>query len=273
MLNIRNFIAIPIEKHMKKFFRFFLLVVLTFTFVQNTHLFAQRVVSDDIVATPYIGLHYGANLTGGDFADRYGFANHLGGIFGYKTDMNWIFALDGSFIFSQNVREPYMLQNLLDSQGTITNTSGAPSDVVLYLRGYNINAVFGFIFPNTGHNPNSGVMFKIGGGYLQHKIRIETQEDEAPQISGDYLTGYDRLTSGLNTSQFVGYNFMANGGIYNFYAGFYFIQGHTYNRRALFWDRPDFEVPMDRRLDIQYGVRFGWMIPVYKRQVKDFYFN
>lgn len=234
---------------------------------------SQRNVEDDIVGTPYIGLHYGANLPGQDFAERFGYTNHLGGIFGYKTEMNWILAVDGSFMFGSNVDEENFLDNIKDSHGTITNSSGSPAEVLLMLRGFNVNGVFGFVFPNTGHNPNSGVMFLLGGGYLWHKIRIESQEDEVPQIENDNLQGYDRLTTGFNTSQFLGYNFMANKGIFNFYAGLYFLQGHTFNRRPIYWDRPDFEVPTDRRLDVQYGIRFGWMIPVYKRETKDFYFN
>ena len=235
--------------------------------------FGQRVVTKDIISTPYVGIHYGANLVGQDYKERFGYTNHLGGIAGWKTDMNWLFALDGSFFFGSEVNEPYMLDNLMDVQQTVTNTSGRPAEILLMQRGFNVNGNFGFIFPNSGHNPNSGIMFMLGAGYMWHKIRIETQEDQVPQIEGDYLQGYDRLTTGLNTSQFIGYNFMANRGIFNFYTGFYFIQGHTYNRRPIFWDRPEFEVPTDRRLDIQYGIRFGWLIPAYKREIKDFYFN
>lgn len=263
-----------LSKRLFPMFRSFNCVLACIAFLFYSKIsYGQRIVSDEIISTPYIGLHYGANMTGGDLADRYGFANHLGGILGWKTDMNWIFAFDGSFMFSQNVNEPDLLANIMDSQGTITNTSGGPAEVLLFLRGFNVNAVIGYIFPNTGHNPNSGVMIKAGAGYLWHKIRIESQEDEAPQIENDYLQGYDRLTAGINTSQFIGYNFMANGGIYNFYTGFYFQQGFTYNKRSIFWDRPDFQVPTERRLDLQFGIRFGWMIPAYKREVKDFYYN
>ncbi len=249
------------------------IVICAVLLLSSSKVLSQRVVEDDIIATPYVGIQYGANMTDGDLADRFGFANHLGILAGYKTDLNWVFAVDANFMFSQNVREPGLLSNIMDSQGTITNTSGSPADILLFLRGLSVNGIFGFIFPNTGHNPNSGVMFELGAGYLWHRIRIESQEDEAPQIEGDYLQGYDRLTSGLNTSQFIGYNFMANGGVFNFYTGLYFQQGYTYNRREIFWDRPDYQVPTDRRLDLQFGLRFGWMIPIYKRQVKDFYYN
>src|SRR5690554_7147117 len=82
-------------------------------------------------------------------------------------------------------------------------------------------------------------MIKVSAGYLWHKLRIETQEDEVPQLEGEYLKGYDRLTIGVNTSQFLGYNYMADRGILNFYAGVYFQQGFTRNQRELFWDRSE----------------------------------
>ena len=247
------------------------LIVLIVTF--PCVLLSQRDVTTEMINTPYIGIHYGGNLPGGDFAERFGYTNHLGGIFGYKTNMNWIFGIDGNFMFSNSVREEQLLSNVMDSQGTITNTSGEPAIVVPMLRGFNVNGVFGYIFPNTGHNPNSGVMFMLGGGYLWHKIRIESQDDEVPQIENEYLEGYDRLTIGFNTSQFFGYNYMANKGIFNFYFGAYFQQGFTYNQRTMFWDRPDYEVPTNRRTEYQYGLRIGWMIPVYKREAKEFYYD
>ena len=66
---------------------------------------------------------------------------------------------------------------------------------------------------------------------------------------------------------------MADQGIYNFYAGFYFQQGFTRNQRSQFWDKPNETVSQDIRLDLMYGFRVGWLIPIYKRQPKDFYFN
>jgi hypothetical protein len=233
----------------------------------------QRNVRDQVIGTPYVGVHYGLNLTGGALAERYGFNNHLGGIAGYKTNKNWIFAGDGNFMFGNEIRIDGVLDNLRDSQGTITNSSGGPAMILLFLRGFNMNATVGKVIPVLSPNPNSGIMFQFGVGYTWHRLRIESQEDEVPQLQEDYLKGYDRLTIGMNTSQFVGYNFMANQGIYNFYAGFYFQQGYTRDQRDLFWDMPEVPVSKDIRREFLYGFKIGWLVPVYKRQPKDFYFD
>lgn len=66
---------------------------------------------------------------------------------------------------------------------------------------------------------------------------------------------------------------MANEGVLNFYAGFYAQEGFTYNRRTINFDTPDIPVSTDMRLDIQYGFKLGWLIPIYPRQPKEFYYN
>lgn len=249
--------------------RILFLCTLFFSFIT----FSQRNVSDTIIGTPYVGVQYTAVFPGGDLADRYGFLNQIGAFAGYKTAKNWIYGLDGNFIFGNRINDNSFLDNFITAGGTITAASGAPATVLLLSRGFYGNVTVGKIIPVLSPNPNSGLMFKFGIGYIYHKIRIETQEDFVPQFEEEYKKGYDRLTIGLSTSQFVGYSFMANRGVYNFYAGFYFNQGFTRNQRDLFWDQPEIPVSKDIRLDLQFGLRAGWLIPIYKRQPKEFYFN
>jgi len=104
-------------------------------------------------------------------------------------------------------------------------------------------------------------------------MKIETNEQVIPQIELDYKKGYDRLTTGVNLHQFVGYNFMSSTGGYHFYGGFYAQEGFTKNRRTINFDEPDVPVSTELRLDVQIGFKLGWVIPIYKRQPKDFYFN
>lgn len=242
--------------------------------------FAQRNVKDSIIGTPLIGVHYGAIWTGGDLADRYGFMNHVGINAGYKTNRNWYYGLDGNFMFGNRIvagkptDEFYgIFDHLVDSFGNITDINGDTAIVILYARGFNANVTLGKLFPVFSPNKNSGIMVQVGAGYLNHRLRIETQEQVVPQLELDYKKGYDRLTTGLNLHQFVGYSFMANAGFFNFYGGVYFQEGFTRNRRTIFFDNPDEPVSTEMRFDLQYGLRLGWYIPVYKRQPKDFYYE
>jgi hypothetical protein len=66
---------------------------------------------------------------------------------------------------------------------------------------------------------------------------------------------------------------MANSGFINFYGGFYFQQGFTKNQRNIFYTDPTNPVSQATRKDFNYGLKVGWLIPIYKRKPKEFYFN
>jgi hypothetical protein len=66
---------------------------------------------------------------------------------------------------------------------------------------------------------------------------------------------------------------MANNGLINLYAGFYFLQGYTFNQRTIFYDQPTEKVSISMRYDNLYGFRVGWLIPIYKSKPKEFYYD
>jgi len=233
----------------------------------------QRSKNDSTLSRTWVGIEYGGNWTQADLADRYGFMNHLGVMTGFKTSKNWFFGLQSSFIFGNNVRMTGLFDHLIDSNGNITDVNGNIAAVVVYPRGFSTNACIGKIFPVFSSNKNSGIFVHAGVGYLLHRMKIETNEQVIPQIELDYKKGYDRLTTGVNVHQFIGYNFMSNSGGYHFYGGFYAQEGFTNNRRTINFDEPDVPVSTELRLDVQIGFKLGWVIPIYKRQPKDFYFN
>jgi hypothetical protein len=234
---------------------------------------AQRNVRESSIATPLIGVHYGGNFTAGNLSDRYGYMNHIGISAGYKTARNWYMSFDGNFMFGNQTRMTGLFDHLVDEYGNITDVNGDIAVVLVYPRGVNTNISFGKLFPILSPNANSGIVVHIGTGYLLHRLRIETNDQVVPSLELDYKKGYDRLTTGLNFHQFIGYSFLANAGAWNFYGGFYFQEGLTKNQRTIFFDQPDIPVSTKTRLDIQYGFRLGWYIPFYKRMPKDYYFD
>lgn len=235
--------------------------------------YGQRNVKDSIIGTPWLTIEYGFNFCDGDLAERYGFFNQIGFFAGYKTSENWVLGMESHYMFGNDIRMTGLFDHLTDSYGNITDENGDIATVLVFSRGVHVNGIIGKVIPVLSPNKNSGIYVNIGAGYLLHKLRIETNDQVVPELELDYKRGYDRLTTGLNTSQFLGYAYMANHSFVNFIAGFYFQQGYTYNRRTLNYDSPDVPISSDMRLDIQYGVKVGWMIPIYKRQPKEFYYN
>src|SRR5204863_8304518 len=129
----------------------------------------------------------------------------------------------------------------------------------------------GKVFNVLSPNPNSGLMATVGAGLLQHKIRIENDDANAPQVLGDYVKGYDRLTNGLSITESVGWIYFGKNHIANFNFGFEFTQAFTKNRRSYNFD----EMRKDdtNRLDLLYGFRVSWIIPFYGSKPKEFYYN
>lgn len=248
----------------------FILTVLLFLSLNGL---SQRRVTDSVVSTPWVGLHYGAKWTGKDLAERYGYFNQIGFTAGYKSNRNWVLALDGNFLFGNKIRIDSVFRNLTDKNGYMFDENGSLATVVTYSRGFNLNVAIGKVFPVLSPNENSGIYVHAGVGYLQHKLRIETNSQYVPQVETIYKKGYDRFTSGVNFHQFLGYAFLADQGIVNFYGGFYIQEGLTYNRRDVFFDLPNIPVDQSMRLDLIYGVRLGWFVPIYKRKLKEYYYN
>jgi len=233
--------------------------------------FGQVSVKDSAVFAPMVRLSYGLQVPYGDLQDRFGLSSTLGGSFIIKNKHNILYGVDGNFLFGNDVKETEILDGLKDRQGNITNEVGEITEFILLERGLLITGKVGILIPVIGPNPNSGLLLLGGVGLLQHKIRIEVQNNTAPQIRDDYKKGYDRLTNGLALTQFIGYQHLGNGRLVNFFGGVELIQGFTKNRRSYNFDTQ--EKDDKARTDLTVGFRVGWMLPLYKRVPREFYFE
>jgi hypothetical protein len=247
--------------------------LLFFVFLLNYDTLSQLNLRDSTISMPWFAVHYGGNWSQKDLLQKFGYLNHLGFFAGYKTNKNWIWGIDANFIFSEKVKLTGLYDHLRDSNGNISDVNGDIAIVVTQARGLNANLSIGKVIPVLSVNKNSGIYIHAGLGYLTHKIRTETQEHVVPQIELEYRKGYDRLVSGINFHQFIGYAFLGNTSLIKFYAGFYAQQGFTQNLRDIFFDQPEIPVSQATMKDFQAGFRLGWFIPIYKRKPKDFYFN
>ncbi len=235
------------------------------------HASAQFNVRDSAISFFVIGGTFAYQIPGGDLSDRFGNDFNVGGTFQWKTNKNWIFGIDGNFIFGEDIKENTILDKISTSQGFIINEAGFYADVFLYERGFMFQGKAGKIFPVMGPNPNSGLMATLGVGLLQHKIRIEDKGNTAPQVSEEYKKGYDRLTNGLSLTEFIGYVNFGNHRLVNFQAGFEFTQAFTKSRRNYNFDtmmRDD-----KSRIDLLMGIRLAWIIPLYKQAPRAYYYN
>lgn len=231
---------------------------------------AQRNVRDSLVFAPHISFSYAHQFPGGDLGERFGPNSNIGLAFNVKDLRNFFYGVEVSYMFSDNVTQPGLLQNLMTSNGEILANDGEIAEVLVQQRGWLASATGGKVFPLRNSNPNSGILVKGGVGFMAHKIRLETQMHTVTQLEDEYVRGYDRLTTGITTSQFLGYFYMSDNRLTNFYAGIESFQGFTAGRRSFTFDTQT--VDNQPRFDLLVGLRVGWCIHIYKRTWRNFYY-
>jgi len=255
----------------KNFFKSALFAGILFSVFINEHAFSQGSIRDSSIAMHIVGVGYSFQIPAGDLADRFGSSSMVGVNYAYKLKSNFLFSLNAGYIFGGDLKEDSILKNISSEDGYIMGNDGQYADIRLFERGYHISLTFGKLFTFKKPNPNSGIALMAGPGFLQHKIRIETIGNTVPQLSKEYKKGYDRLTNGMEIHESVAYYYFGNRYLVNFYFGFEFIQAFTQNRRDF-----NFDTMMKddkNRVDLLFGVKAGWMLPIYRKAPNKFYFN
>jgi hypothetical protein len=247
-----------------------LFLVSTLFSIKQNSILAQVDVRDSCIATPMFTFHYGFQIPGNDMAKRFGINSNLGGSFLFKNKKNWIGGIEFNYIFGNVIKEDTILKMISTSENGIISDQGVYADVKQFERGYYTNIKLGKIFTFNKPNPNSGIMVLASVGFIEHKIRTEVADNMAQQLKGDYKKGYDRLTNGIDISEFIGYIYMGNNRLVSFYAGIEFTQAWTQSRRD--WDFDRMAPDKTKRYDTLYGIKIGWIIPLYRKASKGGYY-
>jgi hypothetical protein len=250
---------------MNKIITILLISIFIYKYTYSQH------VKDSSIFIPAISAAYSFQIPGGDLATRFGCSSTIGGSFLTKLKSDWVFAVEGSYLFGNILHKEAtgVLDNLRTSNGEIINKNGNYSVVLLTERGFYFGAKGGKLIFKGKSNPNSGILITFSGGLLQHKIKIENDGSDTPQILGEKKKGYDKLTNGFALGEFIGYMYFGKKEIANFYAGFEFYQAWTKCRRDFNFDT--MQKDTKKRHDYIYSIKIGWIIPFYKRNSEKWY--
>lgn len=233
---------------------------------------AQVNVKDSSVFTTMIYPAFALQWPGGDLKSRFGFSSSIGPGFMLKSKSNWVFAVEAGFIFGAVIKnEQEILKNISTADGWVIDANGTYASIHMYERGFTGMAGIGKIITGLGPNPNSGIMLMGKVGYIQHKIRIENTDNAAPQVTGNYKKGYDKLSEGPALSEFIGYMYLGNNRLISFFGGISCTQAWTRSRRI--FDLSEGKKDDAQHFDMLFEIRGGWIIPLYKRSPKEFYYN
>lgn len=224
--------------------------------------YAQQRDTVSLVKTGFIcQFTYNYNVPGGDLAKRYGAGSAVGAGVYYKTGSNWIFGVEGAYWFGGKLREEGVFDAITDSNGYAIDNNGGFVLVDAQQRGYNLGVKVGKIIPLNKRNKNSGLLISLGAGYMEHYLRLANNTMNVAALQNDFRYGYDRLTSGWMTNQFVGYQNLDKRNRINFFIGLEFAQGFTQSQRKIDYDK--MSGTSTERMDSYVGIRFAWLLPIY----------
>lgn len=230
---------------------------------------------------------YAAQFPGLDTRTDYGFTNTIGGSVIHKTQGNWVFTANGNFIFGNQIkgsRIDLLGESITTVYGEVIGGGGLPTSLAFFQRGVHFQAEAGKLFP-LAPNPNSGIFVQVGAGYLWNRLRIdyqiETQNPPYP-LTDDYQYGYDKMRGGLALHGEAGYMILSNTRVYNLSVSLEVTYARTkplrdYDFRVFYDENGEphimgYNDKSQRFNDLYFGIRVGWMIPVYQRQPDEYYY-
>lgn len=189
----------------------------------------------------------------------------------FKTKHNLIFGFEASYLWGGYTDNGVsILRGIMTSSGNIINSYGMYGTVLMTQSGFYAGVKTGYVFAFSKPNPNSGIVVNVGAGILEHHIRIENRSNNTPPVLGEYKKGYDGLRNGIALRGFVGYQFLSNKKLLNFYGGVEYtfawtksIRNYDFNLRGK--DEKQYH-------DSMIGIRVGWILPIYSRDPEEYYY-
>ncbi|MGB0863518.1 MAG: hypothetical protein ACPGXZ_11420 [Saprospiraceae bacterium] len=232
----------------------FIILLITICYTQ---IWAQSTEEKKGFEATTFNLTYATQFPAGDMSRDFNLNFNFGGGIQYFSKSRWILGAEGGYMFGNDPKVD-VLANMRTIDGEILSSDRTYGIVFQEERGFYIGLLAGKLIPISKKYPNSGLRLTLSAGFLQHKIFIEDRGANIPQLTDEYIKGYDRLTNGFALTQFIGYQHFGNKGRINFFAGLEFTQGFTKNRRS--WDFFAQQRFDENRIDLLNGIRIGWAL-------------
>lgn len=238
--------------------------------LNNKETKAQVNIQDSTISSFVLYVSYAYQLPGGDLAERFGHNSTIGPGVVYKTKKNWMYTLEMNFIFGNEVKNAAdIISGLTTSDGFVIGLDGIYANTRPMERGFTLFGKVGKLFPAFNINPNSGLFFNAGLGYIQHKIRWDVEGNNVPQLGDDYIKGYDRFTEGFTLTQSFGLFYLGDSRLWNFSISAEAVEAFTKTKRYNF---DTYGGEPENRLDLYFGLKAAWLIPLYGRAPKAIYY-
>lgn len=213
---------------------------------------------------------YSHHLPIGNLAERFGDNSAIGFSFMQEKENNLFYGIQADYLFSNNVKDTAIFDNITTSTGAIIGTDGQYANINLTERGIDAHLFIGYAL-HFHEEDLSGFYFSGGLGFLQHQIFIDTKNQNVPQLNEDYKKGYDRLTNGISSKWEATYRYYDKSGKFQIYAGINMILAYTKIQREYLFDRKEY-TPNVRSLDKLAGIKIGVIIPIHRKNEEKFHY-
>jgi hypothetical protein len=239
---------------MSKQVKYFLLsVFLLFSSVKD---YAQQ--KDSASSGFMFEASYSGQFPGGELGQLFGFNSNVEGGIYYKTETNWIYGASFAYFFGNQLRDEGILDSLATSNSNLIANDGNYPGISYFEKGFDIQLTVGKLFP-ISLNRNSGILVTFSAGYFQYHVDIEANTDWTPQVTGDYLQGYQHLTAGVCATEFIGYQYISKRQFLAVFGGFEFTEAMA---KALQFDFESETKNPNYKYSMLSGIRIGWILPI-----------
>ena len=229
-------------------------------------------------------IDYNYQIPNGILSKTYGNSSELLISYFIEKPNNLFFGVETGYMFGDNINDTTILQNIETENGSIIGSDGYYGNINLYERGFNAYVFMGYaihphksrklFFPylhNLAHKELSGFYISIGLGYLRHKIFIDTQNQNLPQLDVEYKEGYDKLRGGISTKLSADYKFYSKKRNLQFSIGCNYVSAYTKNLRPYSFKEMNYSSSC-KRWDQILGFKFGIIIPIHRMNTEEFHY-
>ena len=251
------------------------LIIVIYFSVQSGYAQRQMRISkvDSAGLIAYISANYAYNfiLKSSDLFQESGNLMGAGVNFSLKPKSNWTIETGFNYYFSGKVKGVDSLFSMLSNNaGLYMDGNGTAADIEVDTRAWSLRLEGGKIIPVSKRSLNTGIHVKCGIGVLQRYIFIKNPDNLIPGLTKEYKKGYDRLTLGFTLYQYIGYTRLSNTKFACFYGGFEFYE--VFSKRQREYDFNLMGKDNRKFFDTMIGLKFGWIIPLYKKEYIDTYY-
>lgn len=201
--------------------------------------------------------------TAGELGDRINSGSSAGIGVAYKTKKNWIWGVEASYLYSNNVADPeQVVSGFKAGSQRILNTVGNLANITIDQRGFEAYAIVRKTLPWLNTNPNSGLQAGFGAGATTFWYNVTSSDQTVPQIQDEYDKGYDRLSAGLALKQAISYHYLSPKRTINFRISLVLAQSFTEDLRG--YNYSTAQKISGNQFSFTYGLKAHWILPIYQ---------